>query len=78
MQTEKTPFQRACEIAGSQVALAERIGMSPSMVNQIFKGIKPVPVRYCVAIERATKGAVNRRELCADWQRIWPSSKKVA
>jgi DNA-binding transcriptional regulator YdaS (Cro superfamily) len=33
---------------------------------------KPEPMR-CVDIERATDGAVTRRELRPDdWQRIWP------
>jgi len=32
-----------------------------------------VPVERCVAIERATKGAVTRRDLRPnDWLQIWP------
>lgn len=78
METLKTPIERACDVAGSQAELARLIGMSPSMVNQMVKGNRPVPVEYCVAIEKATKGAVTRRELCDDWQRIWPLKDSTA
>ena len=78
METHKTPIERACDAAGSQAELARLINMSPSMVNQMVKGTRPVPVEYCVAIEKATKGAVTRRELCDEWQRIWPLKDSVA
>ena len=36
-------------------------------------GLRQVAPEVCVAIERATSGAVARRDLRPDdWQRIWP------
>lgn len=40
-----------------------------------------MPIEWCVAIEQATKGAITRRDLRADWRHIWPElakSKKAA
>lgn len=53
--------------------MARLLGLSPSMVNQLAKGRRPVPVEHCLAIETATLGQVTRRDLCSkDWDRIWP------
>lgn len=66
-------IQAACDAAGGQAALAKAIHMSPVVVNQWVRGMRPVPVRHCWAIERATSGAVTRRDLRPDdWQDIWP------
>lgn len=63
----------ACKIVGSQVELASLIGVSPAAVNQWISGHRPVPVERCLAIERATHGAVTRRDLRPDdWRSIWP------
>lgn len=78
METQKTPIQLACDAVGSQAELARITGLSPSYVNQMVKGIRPVPVEYCVAIEKASKGVVTRRDLCDDWQRIWPLKDSAA
>ena len=78
MEQQKTPIQLACDAAGSQAKLARLTGLSPSYVNQMVKGIRPVPVEYCVAIEKASKGVVTRRDLCDDWQRIWPLKDSAA
>ena len=78
METQKTPIQLACDAVGSQAELARLTGLSPSYVNQMVKGIRPVPVEYCVAIEKASKGVVTRRDLCDDWQRIWPLKDSAA
>ena len=43
------------------------------MVSQWASGTKPVPIERCPAIERATSGAVTRRDLRPDdWHCIWP------
>jgi DNA-binding transcriptional regulator YdaS (Cro superfamily) len=64
---------RAAAILGSQVRLARLLGVTPPTVNQWVKGKRPVPIAKCVAIERATAGAVTRQELRpGDWQHIWP------
>ena len=49
------------------------VGVHPVMVSQWSSGLKPVPVERCTDIERATSGAVTRRDLRPDdWHRIWP------
>lgn len=66
-------IQRAIEKLGSGSSLATAIGRSPQFVSQLFKGDRPVPVELCVSIERATDGAVTRRDLRPDdWHLIWP------
>ena len=60
-------------------ALARQIGVSPSMLYQWRKGLRPVPAERCAAIERATQGAVTRRDLRPDdWAEIWPELKEPA
>lgn len=41
------------------------------------QGSRPVPVKYCKAIERLTNGRVTVQRLCADWQAIWPELVKT-
>lgn len=71
--TECTPIERACEAVKGQAKLARLIGVSPANVNQWVTGNRPVPIERCVAIERATGGAVTRKDLRPDdWESIWP------
>jgi len=52
---------------------ARAIGVSPSVVYQWRTKLRPVPIGHCAAIERATEGAVTRRDLRPDdWHLIWP------
>lgn len=65
--------QMACKQVGTQAALAKAIDVSPAIVQQWRVGARPVPVKHCLAIERATHGAVTRRDLRPDdWHLIWP------
>jgi DNA-binding transcriptional regulator YdaS (Cro superfamily) len=58
---------------GRGVALARELGVSQPTVSDWCTGKKRVPVERCSAIERATNGAVTRRDLRPDdWQAIWP------
>lgn len=58
---------------GSGVALARHINVAASLVSQWGSGTRPVPIERCVPIERATNGAVTRKDLRPDdWQEIWP------
>lgn len=63
----------ACSVAGSQSALARAIGVTPPLLSQWKSGVRPIPIERCVAIERATGGAVMRWHLRPDdWADIWP------
>lgn len=67
------PIDHACEITGSQKALADLLSVKPATVSQWRNGIRPIPIERCSDIERATNGAVSRRDLRPDdWERIWP------
>lgn len=58
---------------GGGIALAKVIGVSQPTVSDWCTGKKRVPVERCVPIERATLGAVTRKDLRPDdWQDIWP------
>lgn len=65
--------ERACAIVGGQAVLARAIGVAPSFINQMVHGSRGVGYINAVAIERATEGAVTRRDLRPDdWHLIWP------
>lgn len=58
---------------GRAVALAARIGVSPSYLSQMANGQSPISPERCVDIWRETGGVVTRQHLRPDdWQRIWP------
>jgi len=58
---------------GRGQALATAIGVPQSFVVKMASGEKQVPAERCVPIERATAGAVTRKDLRPDdWQDIWP------
>ena len=58
---------------GSTADLARKIAAQPQLVWQWSTGVRPVPVERCVPIERATEGAVTRKDLRPnDWAEIWP------
>lgn len=48
---------------GGQKALAKAIGTTPQFVWQWAKGRRPIPPRFAIAIEDATKGAVTRYQI---------------
>ncbi len=75
--TTPTPIQIACEAVGGVSALARILCVKPPTVSQWAKSERPIPVERCAAIEKATKGAVTRRELRPDdWQVIWPELRR--
>ena len=58
---------------GAKAQLAADIGAYAPDVSSWVSGARPVPVYRCAAIERATGGAVTRKELRPDdWRLIWP------
>lgn len=59
--------------ARSAAAVARDVKVSPSVLYQWKKGLRPVPTDYGAALERATGGAVPRRRMWPDtWAAIWP------
>lgn len=72
-------IEKAARIVGSQSALAAELGVTKAAVWQWKDDGRKVPIEHCVAIERATGGAVTRRELRPDdWQQIWPELAETA
>ncbi|MBV6304905.1 helix-turn-helix domain-containing protein [Candidimonas humi] len=62
----------------TQSEFGRQVGLNQSMVYQLIKGLRPVPEKVCVRIERATAGAVTRRDLRPDdWADIWPELKEA-
>ncbi|MFD2755689.1 transcriptional regulator [Comamonas terrae] len=58
---------------GGKSAFARRIGAHASDLSDWMKGARPIPVRFCPAIERESGGVVGRKECRPkDWQLYWP------
>ncbi len=58
---------------GGAAKLADKIGVSASFLSQMAAGVSAISPARCVVIERATRGAVTRRDLRPkDWRSIWP------
>jgi DNA-binding transcriptional regulator YdaS (Cro superfamily) len=75
----KTPVEKACDIAGGQASLANKLGVTTPTVNQWVSNHRPVPIKQCVAIEKITGGAVSRKDLRPDdWEKIWPELTEAA
>jgi len=57
----------------TNAGLAEKLGVSPSLVSQWRNGVRPIPFERCPQIELATNGLVTRRDLCPNnWRDLWP------
>lgn len=50
----------------SKKVFCQAIGMSPQFLAQIQRGLRPLPVRYALAIERATCGDFTAAQLRPD------------
>lgn len=69
----ETPLKRAAKLCGGMKELAEAIGVKSVQVVSNWGARAGVPIEHCPAIEKATAGAVTRRDLRPDdWHRIWP------
>lgn len=66
MLENESAIQRACRLVGSQADMARALHVSPSMVNQLVKGARPIPAEYCPTIERKTCGKVRCEDLRPD------------
>lgn len=63
MLIEKTPIERACEIAGGQSALARKVGVTPQAVQK-WVAKNEVPAKRALAIQKATDGKITTNQLC--------------
>lgn len=72
----KTPIERAADRVGGLSALAALIGVDVQVVSN-WRG-RGVPIERCIAIERASNGAITRRDLRDDWREIWPELEERA
>jgi len=64
-------IQKAAEILDGQANLARAIGASPAMVHQWINGIRPISVKSCIDIDRATAGAITCEQLRPDLIDRW-------
>ncbi len=77
-ETATSAITRACNVFGSQQALAKAVDVAPAQVSQWVNDVRPVPARYCVAIERETSAQVTCEQLLPNerWLRVadpnWP------
>ena len=49
----------ACDLLGSQAALAVELGVSYQAVNGWVRGSRSIPPKRCIEIERLTSGRVR-------------------
>ena len=58
--------------------LARAVNAHAPDLSRWASGARPIPIERCPAIERATDGAVTRRDLRPhDWREIWPELELV-
>lgn len=65
MNKKPTPLDEAIKIAGTQLALAEMLGIKSPSISE-WKERGRVPAERCLAIEAVTGGAVTRYALRPD------------
>lgn len=56
----------------SPSVVAREVGVSPAVVYQWRRKLRPIPTEYGAPLEVATDGLVSRRDNWGDWARIWP------
>ena len=66
METFQRHIRRAVELAGSQRALAEKIGLSQQGISYLLNDAPQVSAEIALAIDRATNGQVRKEELRPD------------
>lgn len=58
---------------GGKAAFARKIGAHTSDLSDWIAGERPIPARYCAAIEQASHGEVTRKDCRPnDWEVYWP------
>lgn len=66
MTTFREHIERAVELAGSQRALAKKVGLSQQGISWLLRDASNVSAEIAVKIEGATEGKVSRRHLRPD------------
>ena len=57
---------------GIRKTIAESLGIKTQAITN-WKAKGEVPIEHCASIEKATQGAVTRKQLRPnDWKLIWP------
>ncbi len=64
--TFRDHIRRAIELAGSQRALAEKIGLSQQGISYLLNEAPQVSAEIAIAIDKATEGQVSKRRLRPD------------
>lgn len=75
MSKHRPLLEKAIEIAGSQQALAEGIGLSQQGISYLLNEAPRVSAEIALAIDDFTKGKVSKGMLRPD---IWQSSSEAA
>jgi DNA-binding transcriptional regulator YdaS (Cro superfamily) len=61
---------------GAQVLLAQKLEVTPSFINQLRSGLRPIPPSLCPAMVRLSNNKVSLKNLRpTDWQKYWPELK---
>ena len=69
----ESPLESAIDQLGGVSKLASALGVGQSAVSNWRARGTTLNAAHCLAIERATAGAVTRRDLRPeDWHLIWP------
>lgn len=67
-------LKRAKEALGSEVALAEVVGVKQPSINYMLRKGSRVPAEWCLPIEAATSGRITRHQLRPD---LWPEESTI-
>lgn len=64
---------------GRLKSLCDHIGAYTPDMSRWASGERPVPIHWCIPIERATNGQVTRKDLRPDdWHLIWDELTEAA
>lgn len=66
-------IRAAIGIAGSQVALAQRVGCSQQTISRYLNQQAKISAEHALAIHRATGGQISKSALRPD---LWPGSRR--
>ena len=62
----ESPTAKAIRLAGGVAAVSRALGVSQPFASQMSRGVRSLPARHVLPLERACLGAVTRHELRPD------------